>query len=76
MSARPIARYVARDGDTVDWICWRHYADRGRLADGAVEAVLEANPGLADLGPRLAAGTVIRLPDLPVPQLPTIRLWD
>ncbi|MBM3573469.1 MAG: hypothetical protein FJX52_14115, partial [Alphaproteobacteria bacterium] len=28
MSARPIARYVARDGDTVDWICWRHYADR------------------------------------------------
>jgi len=43
-----------------------------------VEAVLEANPGLADLGPVLPPGTVIQLPDLPRPleTIETVKLWD
>lgn len=57
----------------VDWICWKHY---GRQA-GAVEAVLDANPGLAKLGPVLPAGMIIELPVLPDPSRNgTVRLWD
>ena len=56
-------RYRTRDGDSLDAVCWRHY---GRQA-GAVEAVLEANPGLSEVGPVLPAGFVLGLPDLPRP---------
>ena len=42
-------------GDTVDLICWRTY---GRTA-GITEQVLEANPGLADLGAELPIGTLV-----------------
>jgi phage tail protein X len=67
-----IAEYQTREGDTLDWICWRHY---GRQS-GAVEIVLEANRRLADLGPVLPAGLVIRLPDLPAPEATrAIELW-
>lgn len=67
-------QYRTRDSDTLDWICWRHY---GRQS-GAVEAVLEANPGLADKGPVLSAGELITLPDLDTSVTSTsiIRLWD
>ena len=66
-------KYVTRDGDTLDWICWKHY---GR-SSGAVEAVLEANRGLADLGTTYQAGTEITLPDLPASSSTTVvRLWD
>lgn len=65
--------YQTRDGDMLDAICYRHY---GRTT-GTVEAVLEANPGLAALGPVFAAGVVITLPDIPDPEPETgIRLWD
>jgi phage tail protein X len=65
--------YSTRDGDTLDWICWRYY---GRTQD-AVEAVLEANMGLAELGPVYDAGLTIRLPALPTaPPQDVIRLWD
>lgn len=50
----------ALQGDTVDSLCWRHY---GRT-DGTVEAVLEANAGLADLGAILPVGTPVQLPAL------------
>ena len=65
--------YRTRDGDVLDWICHKHY---GRT-DGAVEAVLAANAGLADLGPVYAAGVLIDLPDLPETRTDSaIRLWD
>jgi len=66
--------YRTVDGDMIDAVCRRFY---GRGA-GAVEAVLEANPGLADLGPVLPPGTVIQLPDLPRPleTIETVKLWD
>lgn len=61
-------------GDTVDAICWRHY---GRTA-GLVELVLDANPGLADLGTVLPNGTLVNLPAAPVQtqQRQMVNLWD
>lgn len=61
-------------GDTVDAICWRYY---GRTA-GTVEAVLEANRGLADLGPVLPMGTRVTLPDVPATRENhrVVQLWD
>jgi phage tail protein X len=65
-------QYLTKAGDTLDWVCWRQYGTR----TGAVEAVLEANQGLADAGPVLPAGLTINLPDLPEPQQPaTVRIW-
>ncbi len=42
-----MATVIATQGETVDSLCWQYY---GRTA-GVTEAVLDANPGLADLGP-------------------------
>ncbi|WP_028588363.1 tail protein X [Desulfocurvus vexinensis] len=68
-----MARYVTKDGDMLDWICWRHYGDR----PGAVEAVLDANPGLADAGPTLPVGMVLTLPELGTSEAAQpVRLWD
>ncbi|MEG7363943.1 tail protein X [Pseudomonas citronellolis] len=60
------------DGDCLDSLCQYHY---GHLL-GCVEAVLEANPGLADEPQPLRAGLLIRLPELPPPSDPRVRLWD
>lgn len=65
--------YRTSDGDVLDLVCWRHY---GRT--DVVEAVLDTNPGLADLGPVYSAGVSVILPDLapePVVQ-DVVRLWD
>ncbi len=66
--------YVTQQGDMLDLICYRHY---GRQS-GAVEAVLEANPRLADADPVYPAGMRIVLPDLPQPTAEEhlITLWD
>jgi phage tail protein X len=64
----------ALQGDTVDALCWRHY---GRT-DSTVEAVLEANPGLADLGVVLPVGTPVYLPALVTvtDRKPLMQLFD
>ncbi len=69
-----MASYRTRDGDVIDAVCRRYY---GRES-GAVEAVLEANPGLAAVGSVLPAGMLIELPDLPRPleTIDTVKLWD
>lgn len=68
-----MATVRAAQGDTLDLICWRHY---GRTA-GVVEQVLEANPGLARLGPILPHGTLVQLPEIATqPQRQTVQLWD
>jgi len=67
-----MARYQTRDGDMLDMICYRHY---GRQSE-AVEAVLEANRGLADKGPVFAAGLIIDLPALSTPEAKVIQIWD
>ena len=67
-------RVTAQQGDTVDALCWRHF---GRSA-GLVEAVLELNPGLADVGPILPHGLAVTMPDRPAnkPTAPLLQLWD
>lgn len=67
-------KYRTSDGDVLDMICWEYY---GRV-EGTVEAVLKANPGLADQGATFPAGVKIELPDLSdaVAETKTLRLWD
>ncbi|MBZ9561021.1 tail protein X [Pseudomonas sp. P116] len=64
----------AFQNDTVDALCWRYY---GRTA-GVTEAVLEANPGLADYGPILPQGLVVNMPEAQAsaPQRQMVNLWD
>jgi phage tail protein X len=64
----------AQQNDTVDALCWRHY---GRTA-GVTEAVLEANPGLADHGPTLPQGLPVQMPEAQAtaPQRQMVNLWD
>ncbi|MGH8076842.1 MAG: tail protein X [Lysobacter sp.] len=68
-------RVHARQGDTLDQLCWRHL---GRTA-GVVEAAYEANPGIAAFGPVLPHGTPVELPE-PLVAAPArralIQLWD
>lgn len=65
---------MAQAGDTLDYLCWRRY---GATDNRVVEGVLQANPGLAALGPVLPAGTVVRLPTMLQPaQTKGVRLWD
>lgn len=56
----------------VDYICWRHYG----FCSPAVEAVYEANPGLAERGAVLEAGIEIVLPDIEAAADGVVRLWD
>ena len=65
----------ARQGDTVDAICWRAF---GTTA-GVVETVYEMNRGLAALGPVLPMGTPVVLPntqDVGTRVLAILQLWD
>ncbi len=67
--------YRTKSGDMLDWICWKKYGKP--TASGTVEAVLDANPGLADKGPVYSAGMLITLPELPESsKKEVIRLWD
>lgn len=67
---------ITGQNDMVDLIALRHYGDEA----GYTEAIYDANPGLADLGPILPMGTTVFLPDLPRPDTtPTVQLvslWD
>lgn len=66
--------YIASAGDTVDYIAWRVYE---RQDARVVERLLEANPGLADIGPELPAGTKVFLPVLDTKaERTSVRLWD
>ena len=70
-----MATTTALDGETIDEICWR---ELGRTA-AVTEQVLALNPGLASLGTRLPAGTLVFLPDLAdmAPDVrETVKLWD
>ncbi|MEC6743287.1 phage tail protein [Pseudomonas sp. MAFF212428] len=60
------------DGDLLDTLCQHYY---GHLS-GSVEAVLDANQGLADEPQPFRAGVLIRLPELPAPAEAVVQLWD
>lgn len=64
---------IAQQGYTLDALCHRHY---GRT-EGVVEAVLLANPGLAEAGVILSHGTAVTLPVMATaPATETVQLWD
>lgn len=67
-------KVAALQGDTLDALCWRTY----RSTAGTVEAVLEANPGLAALGVVLPMGTLVEMPPLTTiePTKPLLQLFD
>ncbi len=60
------------DGDRLDTICYRYY---GHL-NGTVEAVLEANPGLAAKPQPFVSGVEFLLPDMTLPVAKEINLWS
>lgn len=60
------------DGDLLDTLCHRYY---GHL-NGSVEAVLDANQGLADEPQPFRAGVLIQLPELPIRTEAMVQLWD
>lgn len=60
------------DGDVLDTLCHAAY---GTLS-GTVEAVYEANPGLAREPQPFRAGVLITLPDLDAPRDEPIQLWS
>jgi phage tail protein X len=64
------ATYNTRENDVLDEVVWRYY---GSQDNGLLEAVLEANRGLADYGPVLPTGLTITMPDAPTSE-PTKRL--
>ncbi|MEM7270748.1 MAG: tail protein X [Pseudomonadota bacterium] len=67
------ALYRTIDGDVADAICWRLFGQ----TRGLTEALFEANPGLADHGPVLPAGLLLRLPEAQQTALPQrLKLWD
>ncbi|MFK3649279.1 tail protein X [Lysobacter enzymogenes] len=70
-------RVYARQGDTLDLLCWRHL---GRTV-GLLEMALELNPGLCQLGAILPHGTPVELPELTPSTAaaavrPLVQLWD
>ena len=60
------------NGDLLDTICHHYY---GHLR-GTVEAVLEANEGLAQEPQPFRAGLLIRLPEVVATADEAVRLWD
>lgn len=68
-----MATILSAQGEVLDTICTRTYGDES----GYVEALLEANPGLAAKGPILPMGTKVRLPEIKKPdETPVVTLWD
>ncbi|MCP1116955.1 tail protein X [Robbsia andropogonis] len=67
-------RVRTQQNDTVDALCWRHY----KRTAGVVEAVLNANPGLADHGVFLPMGLLVEMPDMlrRSAHAPLIQLFD
>lgn len=63
--------YRTKEGDMLDAICKAEFG-----SEAHTPRVLDANPGLADLGPVYPAGLLIRLPaPAPTPARGTVRLW-
>jgi len=56
----------------LDTLCHHYY---GHL-DGTVEAVLQANQGLADEVQPFRSGVVVRLPALSAAAATSIQLWE
>ena len=75
VGADGITRYVTIDGDMIDAVAFAYYGNEHKRH---TEDILNGNPGLADRGPILPAGLVIKLPrkQEPLSVAPFRRLWD
>lgn len=71
-------RLTAKQGDKLDQLLWREAG----LGPGEITRVLDANPGLADLGTILPLGTVVIVPATVTQEgnanrvLPLVQLWS
>lgn len=76
MTSKTETIVVKGDDIALDLLLWRRFQ---RHRAGFVERVLDANPGLADLGPILPVGTAVVVPldapELHPPKRPVVRLW-
>ena len=63
--------YITKEGDVLDWICWKHY---GTIS--VLEKVMEVNPKITD--ERLAAGIEVKLPyiEIILKNGSEVRLWN
>lgn len=63
--------YIAKEGDVLDWIVWKHYGTTFVLGK-----VMKANPSIVNEA--LKSGTVVKLPHIESVQKPSkeIRLWS
>jgi phage tail protein X len=62
--------YVTKEGDILDWICWKHYGTTAVL-----EQVLSVNPNLTE--EKLPAGIVVKLPYITsIKSKKEIKLWS
>ena len=66
--------YCTKQFDVLDALCHEWYGG----TQGTVEAVMEANPDLAELLPILPPGVMIFMPTLPKPHETTTlaRIWS
>ena len=66
---------TAKQGDTLDALLWREAG----LGPAAIGTVLDANPGIADLGTILPLGTRVAVPTDTATGKQTrqlVQLWD
>jgi phage tail protein X len=62
--------YATKEGDMLDWICWKHYGTTAVL-----EQILAANPDLTD--EKLPAGIIVKLPYITsIKSKNEIKLWN
>jgi phage tail protein X len=65
-----MVKYQTKEGDVLDWICWKHYGTTAVL-----EQVLAANPTLTD--EKLLAGIIVKLPYITsIKSKKEIKLWN
>lgn len=64
--------YRTREGDVLDYICWKHYG-----MTSVVEKVLDANMNLAEYGTIFPSGLSIELPEISLQkEVEAESLWD
>jgi len=72
----PAQTLTAKSGDKLDLILWRELG----LGPEHLTRVMDANPGLSDLGEILPLGTTIIVPgtadSAATPTRPVIQLWS
>ena len=65
---------TALAGEPIDALVWRATGQ----GSAAVDSVIEANRGLAALGPLLPEGTIVNIPEIEAApaELELVQLWD